>query len=493
MVWMKFPPRIAATLAVLSLLAAILPGFSRAESKPKSRVPATSSEQEPAAVSRVKVILEKGWPAVEITSTRPIIPTITKLEDPLRLVIDLPNAHMSVNRKRVDVNSDDIGAVRLTQYPITPPVVRVVVELLKPLSYTWDAAGNRLMIRLHAEEKEATVTPPSVPALTRSPEPVAVPVSPTNSGSLVFAEKLASGASVTAGSDTTALRLARGGEIHICPGTTVSVTRSQNGPDLMVGMSTGAVETHYTLENAADVIQTPDFRILLRGPGEFHYAISADSHGNTCMRGLAGNTGPAIVSELMGDGTYQVEPNDEMVFHSGHINSTDTALHSARASGVVTALPGDCGCPPPPVPTLLASVAATPIDSNQLRSVHLAQPDEAARPIPPGTATGNTDPNSVSTLQVAPGSETAPLPPPKPNEVRVHLEAPIVYSAATPPSSPKPAAIADAQNLPSATSAPPTPPQRAALPPSPPEAAQSKPPHRGFFGKVKGFVSSIFR
>jgi hypothetical protein len=309
----------------------------------------------------------------------------------------------------------------------------------------------------------------------------------------VFAEKLASGASVTAGSDTTALRLARGGEIHICPGTTVSVTRSQNGPDLMVGMSTGAVETHYTLENAADVIQTPDFRILLRGPGEFHYAISADSHGNTCMRGLAGNTGPAIVSELMGDGTYQVEPNDEMVFHSGHINSTDTALHSARASGVVTALPGDCGCPPPPVPTLLASVGATPIDSNQLRSVHLAQPDEAARPIPPGTATGNTDPNSVSTLQVAPGSETAPLPPPKPNEVRVHLEAPIVYRAATPPSSPKPAAVADAQNLPSASSAPPTPPQRAALPPSSPGTAPSKPPHRGFFGKVKGFMSSIFR
>jgi hypothetical protein len=487
---MTFPPRIAHKLAMLCLISAMAAGSCRAESKAKSDVPSAIGQQEPAAISRVKVVLEKGWPDVEITSTRPLTPTITKLENPLRLLIDLPNARISVKHKRVDVTSEDIGAVRLTQYPMTPPVVRVVIELLKPLSYTWDVAGNRLMVRLHAEEKEVTATPPSVPSLVHSQEPVAVPVSPTTSGTLVFAEKLASGASVTAGGDTTTLRLARGGEIHICPGTTVSVTRSPTGPDLMVGMSTGAVETHYTLENAADVIQTPDFRILLRGPGEFHYAISADSRGNTCMRGLAGNTAPAIISELMGDGTYQLEPSEGLVFHSGHINAADTALHSVR--GVVTALPGDCGCPPPPVPVMLASVSATPIDSDQLRSVHLAQRDEASRPIPPGAASGNTDPNSVSTLQVAPGSETAPLPPPRPNEVRVHLEAPIVYRAApTPP--PKPPAVTDAQNLPLASSPPPGSLAHAVVPPAPPADAQNKAPHRGFFGKVRGLVSSIFR
>jgi hypothetical protein len=487
---MTFPPRIAHKLAMLSLITVMVGGSGRAESKSKSNVPAAINQQEPAAVSRVKVILEKGWPEVEITSTRPLTPTITKLENPLRLLIDLPNARISVKHKRVDVTSEDIGAIRLTQFPLTPPVVRVVVELVKPLSYTWDVAGNRLMVRLHAEEKEVTSTPPTVPSLVHSQEPVAVPVSPTTSGTLVFAEKLASGASVTAGADTTTLRLARGGEIHICPGTTVSVTRSQSGPDLMVGMSTGAVETHYTLENAADVIQTPDFRILLRGPGEFHYAISADSRGNTCMRGLPGNTAPAIISELMGDGTYQLEPSEGTVLHSGHINAADTALHSTR--GVVTALPGDCGCPAPPVPVMLASASATPIDSDQLRSVHLAQRDEASRPIPPGASSGNTDPNSVSTLQVAPGSETAPLPPPRPNEVRVHLEAPIVYRAATTPPPPKPPAITDAQNLPLAASAPPGSLAHAVIPPAPTDA-QNKPPHRGFFGKVKGIVSSIFR
>ncbi len=488
---MTFPPRIAHKLAMLFLLTVMVADYGLAESKSRSGNPEASVKQEePAAVSRVKVILENTWPEVEITATRPLTPTITKMENPLRLLIDLPNARISVKHKRVDVtSSENIGAVRVTQFPMTPPVVRVVVELLKPLSYTWDVAGNRLMVRLHAEEKEVTSTPPSVPALMHSEEPVAVPVSPTTSGTLVFAEKLASGASVTAGADTTTLRLARGGEIHICPGTTVSVTRSQSGPDLMVGMSTGAVETHYTLENAADVIQTPDFRILLRGPGEFHYAIRADSRGNTCMRGLPGNTAPAIVSELMGDGTYQLEPSEGLVFHSGHINAADTALHSAK--GVVTALPGECGCPAPPVPVMLASASPTPIDSDQLRSVHLAQRDEATRPIPAGSASGNTDPNSVSTLQVAPGSETAPLPPTKPNEVRVHLEAPIVFRAATTPS-PKPPAIADAQNLPMANSAAPASMPHSVVPPTPAEAG-NKPAHRGFFGKVKGLVSSIFR
>jgi hypothetical protein len=209
------------------------------------------------------------------------------------------------------------------------------------------------------------------------------------------------------------------------------------------------------------------------------------------MRGLPGNTAPAIVSELMGDGTYQLEPSEGLVFHSGHINAADTALH--RASGVVTALPGDCGCPAPPVPVMLASVSATPIDSDQLRSVHLAQRDEASRPIPSGPASGNTDPNSVSTLQVAPGSETAPLPRLKPNEVRVHLEAPIVYRAAATPPPPKPPAIADAQTLPLASSAPPGSLAHAVVPPDPPAESQDKPHRRGFFGKVKGLMSSIFR
>lgn len=89
---------------------------------------------------------EDGW-AVEVISTRPLVPTVSRAENPPRLIIDLPNAHLSNLEKHLDFESSLIAAVRISQFHST--VARIVVDLVHPVRYSWDAAGNRLTIRVH--------------------------------------------------------------------------------------------------------------------------------------------------------------------------------------------------------------------------------------------------------------------------------------------------------------------------------------------------------
>lgn len=431
----------------------------------------------PRTIQSVRIIHEKGAPAVEIVSSGSVIPEIQSLDSPPRLVIDLPNSRLGSTQNRIPVKRENILAIRMRQYQSNPPVTRIVLDLQAPYGHSWDGAGNRLLVRLKPPEPVAVAKAPAEAqgesGFSLTNDAVVVPVAGAAGGTVMAGNRLENGSTVTAGSDTTILRLPHGGEVHVCPGTTISITPSQSKRDLMFGMSTGAIETHYSLSTSANAVLTPDFRIMFAGPGEFDYAISADSHGNTCVRGLRGNTSSVIVSELMGNRIYQVRPNEEAVFRAGQIDKVDTNV------------PLECGCPPPPTPVLEASApAAQPVLASEL---------PAKVRVGDGSGSGTvTEEAAAAQTRLSTGPETAPLPPAQRNDVHVQVDAPFVFTGKKHAAVPSPP-IESARELPIEES-----PERqlhldpVVQPPPLAEKQNSKPTHTGFFHHVKGIFTALF-
>jgi hypothetical protein len=433
-------------------------------------------------IKSFRIIQEKDGQAVEILSTGHLVPAIQAITDPDRLVIDLPNARLDTQQKRINVQADRIKAIRADQFQQNPPIARVVVDLLAPRAYTWDGAGNRIVVHL-GEDPGADNSPfqaPTAVSLTSVPQPIITAV--RAAGPLAIVGDPSIGSSVTAVSDTAVVRLSSGGELRVCPGTTVSVTPSQSRHNLMLSMNAGALEAHFALDASSDSVMTPDFRIMLVGPGEFHYAISADSHGNTCVRALPGNTASAIVSELLGDRTYQVRATDQLVFRLGQLDRVDMAV------------PLECGCPPPHETPLRAA-------SDLPRQSDLPKPPDLPRQS--ASESRRLAQNAAPPVSEIAHNARAPAVDPHraaagPGEIQVQVEAPFVFHAQGPP----PVPVEDVTGLPVGSHVGATPALENPLPPAASQTAKpdgkrnasgNPGPSRGFFRKVGGFFAALFR
>ena len=265
--------------------------------------------------------------------------------------------------------------------------------------------------------------------------------------------KVMSGANVTAGDAAARLKLTRGGEVRVCARTSIAISSSSSGRELMFAMGSGAIEADYKLAASADTIMTPDFRILLAGPGTFHFALRSRANGDTCVQARASNGASLVITEMMGDATYQVKPNERVLFRGGHLS--DPVADPSE----------DCGCPPPSAPVLRA---------------------ETPPPAPVAPVLVATAPQPKPT----PVSEA---PTPDPNAAHVEVDSPFVFRADDVPASRPPlrTSLATLPELPAVAALPPPPADSVAVSLKP--AAVPAPKKKGAFAKMKSFFAALFK
>lgn len=277
------------------------------------------------------------------------------------------------------------------------------------------------------------------------------------------------GSELSAGIAPATLKLFRGGQVRICPRSGLSVTTSGQG--LMLATGAGAIEIDYQLsQQVADIVITPDFNVMLVGPGTFHFALGVNKKGDTCVKPLPGNASEVTFSELLGTGMVKTQANQTVVFREGKLDAP-------------AALTSECGCPP-----------AAPVMRAE------AQPSPP--PVPPKENSTNSKP--ADRVAVASDEPTAPLPPDRPGQVHVEVDAPFVFSARGSTGRPYTVAKVQFSSLPNVyfvqekvdpvvlEEKPPEVSLKAEAEAPKPEVKPKK-GKKGFLGRVKGFFGSLFR
>ncbi|WP_420239937.1 hypothetical protein ACOBR2_10360 [Telmatobacter bradus] len=145
---------------------------------------------------------------------------------------------------------------------------------------------------------------------------------------------------VTAGKDAALVQLPRRGEMRLCATTSVKLavdTSLAGEPGLLVAIERGALEmslANTTASRNSDVLLTPDFRILISGPGAAVLKVRLGEKGDTCIDNVGTQAPYVLVSNLFEGGAYRVQAGEKIVFQHG-------SLHESVSDDKE-----DCGCPP---------------------------------------------------------------------------------------------------------------------------------------------------
>jgi hypothetical protein len=216
---------------------------------------------------------------------------------------------------------------------------------------------------------------------------------------------IASSGEVASGSETTPVELPRRGVLHVCASTTVHLSADSSvpageTPGLMMALDHGAVEASFATGRNSDVLLTPDFRILISGPGAVDVKVRLGDHGDTCVDNSGTDAPYVLVSSVFDGGAYRVQPGQRVLFEQG-------SLHE-----VVDNEKESCGCPPPqPAP---AQSNTFPVaQSEGMAPLPKRSPNP---PVPPGQPAQTLPPLVYNAAEHAPtpAPELAAAPAPAP-------------------------------------------------------------------------------
>jgi hypothetical protein len=219
-----------------------------------------------------------------------------------------------------------------------------------------------------ARAQEPQVTPPQAapipststpnvaspdPAATSAPGTAPIAIVPVEGVELTGALNVSEGkaliaksGTVTAGKRTATVTLPHRGQLLLCATSKVNLTtdssvQSAGAPGLMMAIDKGALEAKFATGKNSDVVLTPDFRILISGPGVADVQVRLGAKGDTCVDNSGPDAPYVAVSSVFDGGVYRVQAGQRVMFQHGSLTEV---VDNERES---------CGCPPeaPTIPT----------------------------------------------------------------------------------------------------------------------------------------------
>jgi hypothetical protein len=190
---------------------------------------------------------------------------------------------------------------------------------------------------------------------------------------------ITSSGEITAGLKTAQVTLPYRGTLNVCPSTTVKLSVDSGVPvgevpSLLIAFDAGALEANFAIARDSDVVLTPNFRILIGGPGSADVKVRLGEGGDTCVDNAGANAPYVVVTSVFDSGLYRVQPGQRVMFEHGSLQS------------VVDEEQEPCGCPP------LAKAEPNEFPLAQSEGLALA----------PKPASGAANPDSGQVAQIPP-------------------------------------------------------------------------------------------